>query len=257
MTFRPRHVVVVGASGGLGRAIVRELSRQGIRVTAAGRRPPDEPVARFLPVDARSADWAADIGRAEADAVLVDGVVFVSGAAVFGRTAQIPSDLARETFELNFWACARAAVAAAEHWAATGRAGVFLALLSIAGRRAVPHEAYYGASKAAAARFLETLQLDYDPGQIRILAAYPGFVETGFRGRAPWFGAEPGASPAGTSPQAVARAVIDLLAGRRRSRVIGWRERAIDLSDRAFPGLYDGLVLRPRLRRARGAKRRG
>jgi hypothetical protein len=37
-----------------------------------------------------------------------------------------------------------------------------------------------------------------------------------------------------------------------RQRVIGWRERTIDLADRIAPGLYDRLVLRQRVRRVIG-----
>jgi len=43
--------------------------------------------------------------------------------------------------------------------------------------------------------------------------------------------------------------LCDLLEGSRRARVLGWRERAIDFTDRVFPGLYDRLVLRRRVRR--------
>jgi short-subunit dehydrogenase len=114
----------------------------------------------------------------------------------------------------------------------------------------VPFEAHYGASKAAALRFLESLQLEAPEG-VRFVGAAPGMIRSGFRARAAWFGPEVEASAYGASPEETAAALCDLVEGSRRSRVIGWRERAIDLSDRLVPGLYDRVVLRPRVARWR------
>jgi hypothetical protein len=42
---------------------------------------------------------------------------------------------------------------------------------------------------------------------------------------------------------------VAVLRGHRRARVIGWRERTIDLADRLVPQLYDRSVLRRRVLR--------
>lgn len=245
--MRVTHSLVVGASGGLGRAVVAELQRRGVAVSAAGRRPPEGMSLRtFLPLEAASADWLRVYEEVEAAGGALDAVVFVAGTAALGRTALVPEAEARSVFELNFWAVARAATAASTLWTPPARRGSFLAVLSIAGRRAVPHESWYGASKAAAGRFLESLQLEHDPRRVRLQAAYPGLLRTGFRDAVPWFGAGAPPTSYGTEPAEAAGAFCDLLAGRRRARVIGWRERAIDLADRLAPGLYD-RVLRRRL----------
>jgi hypothetical protein len=69
-------------------------------------------------------------------------------------------------------------------------------------------------------------------------------LKTPFRRRADWYGLNPDTSDAGADVNATARAILKLLNGSRRTRVIGWRERTIDLADRIFPGLYDRTVLR-------------
>src|SRR5207247_1753730 len=122
------------------------------------------------------ADWPAVLATIEAAAGPIDGVVFVAGTAVFGPSDETPDAAARAVFELNFWSLAHAAQAAAARWTAEGRTGSFVGVLSIAGRRAVPQEAWYGASKAAAARFLECLQLEHDPAHIRVVPAFPGLL---------------------------------------------------------------------------------
>ncbi len=152
-------------------------------------------------------------------------------------------------FELNFWACTTAARAVAEYWADKRLAGKFVAILSIAARRAVPFEAYYAASKAATARFLECLHLEYSHKKVEFICAYPGLLKTQFRHKAEWYGFEPTFADEGADVHKTAEAVVNLLKGKRKTQVIGWRERGIDLVDRFFPGLYDRTVLRKRVQK--------
>lgn len=249
-----RHVLVVGGVGGLGAAVVRTLADEGSAVAVAGRsRCTDRRVRSSRVVDATRVEWRALYEEVEGElGAPLDGVVFVAGAAVFGRTARVPLDRARQMFELDFWACAAAATAAAQHWIDRARGGAFVAVLSIVARRAVPFEAHYAAAKAAAARFLECLHLEHEADGLRFVPVYPGMLRTPFRSEAEWFGLAPPGAGQGADAQETARAVVALLEGRRRCRVIGWRERTIDLADRVAPELYDRTVLRRRVRRMRG-----
>jgi len=74
-------------------------------------------------------------------------------------------------------------------------------------------------------------------------------LKTGFRRDSEWYGIEPGAAEKGSDVQTTAEAIVKLLKSKRRSRVIGWRERSIDLADRLWPGLYDRAVLQNRVKR--------
>lgn len=244
----PRHVLVIAPHGTVGGAVARELRRRGARVTGAGRTPPDGGVVdAFHPVDLSAVAWPALYAAAAGNGPL-DGIVYAAGVGTFGRTCAIPPEEARAALEVNFWALADAARAAADRWVRDETPGCFLAVLSIAGRRAVPFEAYYGASKAAAARFLEALQLEV-PSSIRLVAACPGLIQTPFRSRTAWRGMPEPLASGGATSEETAAALCDLLEGSRRSRILGWRERAIDLADRILPGLYDRLILRPRAAR--------
>src|SRR5689334_17372008 len=174
-----KHVAVIGGSRGLGKAIVQELLDRKYRVTVLGRTRPDNPdVHSFYQVEAATTDWFSLLPAIENDtASPLDLIVFVAGSAVFGKTAQIPESEARECFELNFWACSNAARAAGELWSGRNGRGKFLAVLSIAARRGVPFEAYYAASKAAGALFLECLELEYTGSGIEFLCAFPGTLQ--------------------------------------------------------------------------------
>jgi short-subunit dehydrogenase len=246
-----KQVLIVGGTGGLGSALVRQLLDQKVQVVIAGRsRTADDRVRHSYVIDATSTDWRSLYSTIERESgSAIDAVIFVAGTAAYGRTASFPPERERSIFELNFWACANAAKLVAEHWAENEREGTFVAVLSIVARRAVPFEACYSASKAAAARFLECLDLEYTPKRIRFLSAFPGTLETPFRKQAVWYGIEPPAAARGADVQQTARAIYELLAGTRRARVIGWRECVIDLADRLAPGLYDRMILRKRVAR--------
>ncbi len=246
-----RNVLVVGGAGGLGGALVAQLADRGLGVAVAGRNPARDPRVRCSEtIDATTVDWSALYERTEAAlGARLDAVAFVAGSAVYGRTALVPARQARDVFELNFWALSAAATAAAEHWAAGPEAhATFLGVLSLVARRAVPFEGHYAASKAAAARFLECLDLEYAGRGLRFVSAFPGTVRTSFRRSASWHGLAPPAVEDGADVGHTARALLALLEGRRGARVIGWRERSIDLADRLLPGLYDRAVLRRRVK---------
>lgn len=248
-----KQAVIVGGGRGLGRALVNNLIERDHKVVVIGRtKPPEElQIERFYGIDATAIDWPSLYSAIEKDnGAPIDVVIFVAGSAVFGKTNLIPLERARQVFELNFWACTAAAKAAADYWSDRRLAGKFLAILSIAARRAVPFEAYYSASKAATARFLECLQLEYAHKGIDFISAFPGLLKTEFRRRAEWYGFEPTFADQGADVKKTAKAVLDLLEGRRKTRVLGWRERAIDLADRVWPGLYDRAVLQMRVQKA-------
>jgi short-subunit dehydrogenase len=245
-------ILVVGGSRGLGEALVKNLLDHKHKVVVLGKtEPPDASrIQKFYCLDATTVDWPTRYSAIERETgAPIDAVIFVAGMGVFGKTSLIPVDSVRQVFELNFWACSAAAKAAAEYWSTKGQAGKFVAILSIAARRAVPFESYYSASKAAIARFLECLQLEYAHKEIEFICAFPGLLKTQFRQQAAWYGFEPTFADEGADVHETAQAVINLLNGKRKTKVIGWRERAIDLADRIFPGLYDRTVLRKRVQK--------
>ncbi len=246
-----KQILIIGGSGGLGKALAKQCFDRNFHVVVVGRTKPSDPrVQKFYPVDARNADWDT-LYRviAEETGYAIDAIIFVAGSAVFGKTSLVPFEKARQTFELNFWACAAAARAAAELWSRNDYRGKFLAILSIAARRAVPFESYYCASRAATARFLECLQLEYAHNHLQFLSAFPGLLNTPFRRTAEWYGLNPHFADEGADVGQTAQAIMRLSVGKRRRRVIGWRERSIDFADRLFPGLYDSTVLRARIQK--------
>jgi short-subunit dehydrogenase len=249
---RVRHAVVVGVSSGVGKLLTDALSAEDVAVSTVGRSaPPRGEAWHRRCADLAALDWPGVYADAESHVgVPIDAIVYVAGDATFGRASSIPTTRARQLFEANYWGPVRAATAAEQLWVEP-RGGTFVSVSSISARRAVPFEAHYCASKAACARFLDALGLEHPEGRLRFTSVYPGRLRTAFRGKADWYGASPDPAPTeGSDPAIVVDAILRVLAGRTWLRVLGTRERAIDLVDRVSPSLYDRLILRGRVRRA-------
>lgn len=235
------HVLVVGATGGVGRAVLDQLAKRGKRVSVVGRSAVPGFAGWQRTTDVAHADWASLFAEIDAHDP-VDAVVFVAGTGAFGPAACVPNSTAREILELNFWSVARLATATAEHWGARRRRGRFVAVLSLAALRGMPFETHYAASKAAAARFLQALQFEY-PRSIHIDVIHPGLIATPFRSRIPHFGVPTETTACtGDPPEQTAQAILDLLEGHTGPRTVGKKARAIAILDRISPSIYDRLV---------------
>lgn len=249
-----KEAIVVGASSGIGAAVVAELAGAGWNVSALARRKGDAPAARWIRCDVTD---SASVEAALAEAIgegtnarAPQALVYSAGVAAMGRTLAIPEEAARKVFEVNFWGVERVVrrVLPAMHAA---KGGSIVVVSSIAGVRAVPFEAHYGAAKAACVRWLECLALECEGTGVRVGYLAPGYVPTGFLERGTWHGVEPPTvAGSGVTAADVARAAVAIAEGKRSRAVFGWRENAIALMDRALPGAYD-RVLRRRVRRAR------
>jgi short-subunit dehydrogenase len=245
---QPRHVLLIGASSDIGGALAAELQTAGIVVSGAGRTLPTSTVfPHFFPILYQNLSWPDLLARISREVgTPIDAVAFLPGVASFGATADIPITEAREIFEVNFWLLSQAALGCASYWREQKIPGTFVGLLSIAALRAIPDESYYAASKSAALRFLETLDLEYAADGQSFRAACPGLFASKFRKTSTNHNIS-APDLAATSLEHVAHAVKELLFHERQNRVIGWRENVIALADRVSPHIYNFAMLRGRL----------
>jgi short-subunit dehydrogenase len=236
-----RHAVVIGASSGIGRSIAALFRAQGHVVSGLSRHePPPEIVDGWFACDVVE---EGAVPRAMSDAVRRYGVpdvaVYASGAAVMGETLEIPCLEARAQFDVNLWGFDALVRSVLPEMLARGR-GTVAYVSSVAAIRSLPHEAYYAASKAAAARYAGCLDQDTRRRGVRVKSLHVGYVPTGFLERSAWHGmAPPAVHGSGVAPDDVARAMLHLVECADGEAVVGWRERVIALADRVSPRLYD------------------
>ena len=206
-------VLVVGASGGLGREIARNLAERGARLALSGR---DADRLRstgvdgsFVVADLREGGAAERIVT-EAEQALggLTGVVYAAGVVAFGAVGELDDDDVDELLLLNYLAPARIAAAALPRLGAGG----FVANLSaVVAERPTLKMAAYSASKAALTAFDRVALLEARRRDIRVIDIRPPHTETGLAGRP--IAGEPPKLPPGLDPADVARRIVEALAG--------------------------------------------
>ncbi len=168
----PRRLIVLGASTGIGAAVVTEAQNQGWVVGATGRR------ASLLKGDHnRSFDLTAPDAIDQIDALISEmgGVDLILFNAGFGhRTPTLDHELVNQTIQLNIVAFTQVAHYALRHQID------FAAVASIAGLMPFARTNAYPATKAYMLNYMASLrrQLRQDKSKQLWQTILPGFVDT-------------------------------------------------------------------------------
>lgn len=169
-----RVVLVAGAAGGMGRAIVADLSRDS-DVIAVCRRASQLDGAEFAsPVQILEADLTdhAAHGRLVADLPRLDVLVHAAAIAERWSVADADADVWRRHLEINVLSPALLTRAALPLLRAAQGQVVFLN--SGAGARSHPHHAVYSASKFALTALADALRGEEEPHRVRVATVSPG-----------------------------------------------------------------------------------
>lgn len=186
-----KHIVITGASRGIGAAVAQACVAAGAKVVLASRKQADldDVVQRLGTQNARAV--ACHTGKPDqvtalfAAAAAAFGPVhgLVNNAATnpyFGATLDTPDAALDKTIEVNlkgYFYCIRELVRlarAAQHPAAV------VNIASIMGMRAAPLQGIYGMTKAAVISLTQTLAFELGGSGVRVNAIAPGLVETKF-----------------------------------------------------------------------------
>jgi len=182
--------LVTGASGGIGAAVARSLADQGVRLGLASRSGADLGLEGAVGRKCDVRDPAAI--RALTDEVVerfggLDVVVVNAGVGSYGPFLDLPDDELEEIVDVNVKGALNTLRATLRHLLRSERADV-VTIASEAGRRGLPFEAAYCASKFAQVGLTRALDHELRPQGVRCTNVCPGGVATGFamgRGRTP------------------------------------------------------------------------
>lgn len=179
MSFKDSHVIIFGATGGIGLALARQLHGHGCRLTLAGRdRDRLEALAGELHAGARIFD-ARNPDTVEAcmeGAGRVDGVVNCVGSVLL-KPAHSTSDVEwADTLALNLTSSFYIVRAAAKRMMNGGGSMVLMAS-AVANRGLVNHEAI-AAAKAGVVGLALSAAATYARYQIRVNCVAPGLTRT-------------------------------------------------------------------------------
>ena len=182
--------LVTGASRGIGAAVARALAERGARLVLASRSGDDLGLEGVVarPCDVRR---AADLEGIVAEAIerfgRLDLLVANAGVGAYGPFLELDPEHLEEMIDVNVKGTLYAVRAALPYLLESPEADI-VTIASEAGRRGLPLEAVYCASKFAQVGFTRALDHELRDRGVRCTNICPGGVATDFamgRGRTP------------------------------------------------------------------------
>lgn len=186
---KERRAIVVGASSGIGAALVKQLASEGVDVVAVARRseqlehlarschgargrviPLVHDVARFDQVEAAFDKAVRELGG-------LDLIVYAAGLMLEVGPNEFDTAKDLDMLSVNVGGCV-AWLNPAANLMRTQRSGTIVGISSIAGERGRKGNPVYGATKAALNHYLEALRNRLADWAVHVCTIKPGFVET-------------------------------------------------------------------------------
>lgn len=180
------HVVITGASSGIGAALAREFDKPGNRLTLVARRRalldelangvgvPAHVVAADLSDTARCSEW---IAGAEAALGPIDVLINNAGSTLVQRFTDVDVDEAERMLRLDLINPLRLTHAVLPGMVARRR-GTVVEVCSVAAFAALLGTTYYAAAKAGLAAASEVLRGELRGSGVNVVTVYPGPIRT-------------------------------------------------------------------------------
>ena len=212
--------LVTGASRGIGAAVARSLDAAGVRLGLASRSGDDLGLdAVALPTDVRELAQLEAIAAATVERFgRLDILVANAGVGAYGPFLDLDLAWLDEMVDVNLKGTLYAVRAALPHLLESGEADI-VTLASEAGRRGLPYEAVYCASKFGQVGFTRALDHELRERGVRCTNVCPGGVATDFA-LEPGRGRTQDATAGMMSAEDVADAVMYVLTRPRGHRIL-------------------------------------
>jgi NADP-dependent 3-hydroxy acid dehydrogenase YdfG len=216
-----RVAMVTGASRGIGAATARALSAAGVHLGLGSRSGSDLGIDGALGMTCDVRDPVALERLAAATAERFGGIdilVVNAGVGAYGSFLDLPADQLEEMIDVNVKGAIYAARAALPYLLRSEAADL-VTIASEAGRRGLPNEAVYCASKFAQVGLTRALDHELRERGVRCTNVCPGGVATDFamgRGRTPDMPALAGMM----DPEDIAEVVLFVLTRPRGHRIL-------------------------------------
>jgi len=261
--FAARSVVITGAGGGLGAALVQAFLAAGARVAALDRDPQALATlaARCAPiVQAHAAAlWTTvcDVTDAQACQHAMDqavqrhgGVdVLINNAGIAHRSAFADTrlEVLRRVMDVNFFGAVHCTHAALPSLRA--RSSLVIAISSVAGFSPLIGRTGYAASKHALHGFFDSLRTEVEDEGVGVLLVCPSFIETGIDKAALGADGQPavqGRKMTGgqTQPAEVAQAILTAARNNQKLLLFSSTSRAAWWLSRLWPARYASIMKR-------------
>lgn len=186
--WQSKHVWIIGASTGIGRAVAQALHVRGAHVTVSARNAAalhdfvaQHPGSTAVPLDVSDRAAVAQAAGTVQSRHAQDLVCFCAGHYKPMRADAMDLDELLRHQQVNVVGALHvvaAVVPAMLEAARQGQTPHLSLVASVAGLRGLPQSLAYGPTKAALINLAETLYLDLRPQGVAVSVVNPGFVDT-------------------------------------------------------------------------------
>jgi 3-oxoacyl-[acyl-carrier protein] reductase len=212
---------ITGASRGIGAAVARALLNEGVKLGLASRSGADLdlPDALGLACDVRDREQVEQAVAATVERFgRLDICIANAGVGSYHSLTELPVEHLEEMIDVNLKGTIYAFRAAIPHLIASGE-GDLVTIASEAGRRGLPGEAVYCASKFGQVGLTRALDHELREKNVRCTNVCPGGVATDFA-LTDGYGRTPDVLPGMMSAEDVAEIVLFILTRPRSHRIL-------------------------------------
>ncbi len=262
-SFEDRCVVITGAAGGLGQALVHAFLQAGSSVVALDRdaqaldalqhsiftNTPNQTPSLLTTVCDVTQLPSCEAAMAQASARFGGIDVLINNAGIAHRSAFADTqvDVLRRVMDVNFFGavhCTHAAIASLRQ-----RKGLVIAVSSVAGFSPLIGRTGYAASKHALHGFFDSLRTEVQDEGVDVLIVCPSFIDTGIDRAALGADGQPAAharttTGATTQPAEVAAAILLAARQRRQLLLFSFTAKAAWWLSRLWPTRYAAIMKR-------------
>jgi len=262
-SFKDRCVVITGAAGGLGQALVQAFLQAGAKVVALDRdalaldalqhsifthTPNQTPSLLTAVCDVTQLpSCVAALAQATARFGGIDVLINNAGIAHRSAFADTQVDVLRRVMDVNFFGavhCTHAAIASLRQ-----RKGMVITISSVAGFSPLIGRTGYAASKHALHGFFDSLRTEVQDDGVDVLIVCPSFIDTGIDRAALGADGQPAAQARKTTgqttqPAEVAAAILQAAQQRRQLLLFSFTARAAWWLSRLWPTRYAAIMKR-------------
>ena len=256
-SFKDKHIVITGASSGIGQALAVEFAKLGSQVSICARNQEKlrETCALVEAEGAQCHPFIADVSQqSDCEGFIASSIenfgaihVLINNAGVSMRALfeDVEISVLREIMDINFWGTVYCTKAALPSVLETH--GTLVAISSVTGFKGLPGRTAYAASKFALHGFYESLRMEHHKRDLHVMISCPGWTSTNIRrGALTASGSKQEKSPRDElsmdTPEKVALEIIQGIRDRKKLLINSRLGRRIYRLNKYFPNYVERRI---------------
>jgi short-subunit dehydrogenase len=257
-TNKNKVVWITGASSGIGEAMVRAFAAEGAKLILSARRTEEllrvkkeinlrDSDVLILPLDLSDTSKTDELTKEVISKFgRIDILINNGGMSQRSLTAETPLEIDRKIMEINFFGTI-ALTKSVLPYMIKQNSGHIIAMSSIAGKFGFYFRSAYAASKHALHGFFESLRMEVQHNNIKVLIVCPGKIKTNISinaitGNGGKHNKMDESQERGLSAEECARQILSGIKKNKEELFIGGKELRAIWVKRFFPDLFSKLI---------------